>query len=253
MAYVSTIKGLDDVRQALRGMERQIPQATAWAVNGVADEIKRAEVREMRARFDRPTPYTLNALRVRYARKRDPKALVWFKDESFKGIPATKYLTPQVQGGERSMKRSERALQRVGVLPKDMMIVPGQGADLDAYGNVRRGQLIQIISYFRAFGQQGYTANMTDHGRAKLKQGRAGKSYGFEYFVAVKGKTRLHPGIWMRVGTGFGKSIKPVLMFVDSPRYKETYDFFGVAARTHERTMPRQMARAIAKAIRTAR
>ena len=44
--------------------------------------------------FDRPTPYTLNSTFVSPATKTKLKAEVKLKDESAKGLPATKYLAP---------------------------------------------------------------------------------------------------------------------------------------------------------------
>ncbi|MDF5999583.1 hypothetical protein P4050_14390 [Pseudomonas aeruginosa] len=43
-------------------------------------------------------------------------------------------------------KASERNLRARGILPAGMFVVPAEGARLDQYGNMSRGQMIQILS-----------------------------------------------------------------------------------------------------------
>ena len=67
-------------------------------------------------------------------------------------LPPGKPLLSEVRGGARRAKRSEVLLQRAGVLPAGWLTVPGRGARLDAYGNLQRGQLLQILAFFRTYG-----------------------------------------------------------------------------------------------------
>lgn len=243
-----------DVSKWLRGVSgNQIPFATALGITRTAQVIKKNILNEMSQKFDRPTPYTLNSLYLTAAKPKRLEAVVWLRDTTAgKSTPATKYIGPQVHGGARNLKRFERALQRTGILPAGMYAVPGEGATMDAFGNMSRGQIVKILSYFQAFGEQGYTANSTVKTRAKLAKGTK-KKRGIEYFVVRAGNRGLTPGIYQRTRFVFGAAIKPVLIFVRSPAYARRLDFFGIANKTFADEAPAQFERAYADAMRTAR
>jgi hypothetical protein len=206
-----------------------IPSITMRALNMTADQVKQALVDEMSKTFDRPTPYTLNAPYVWYATKSNLTAKVLLREFGGKSR-SEKYLLTQVQGGERRLKSFEKALQSIGVLPSGMYAVPGQRAPLDAYGNISAGFIVQILSYFRAFGEQGYKANITDEKKAKMAKGTK-KKRGIEYFAIRKGDRGLKPGIYRKTAFGFGKSTEPMIMFVKRPTYRQLLKWDEVAQR----------------------
>jgi len=229
--FTVSVKGYDEAIRALRRVQRQVPKAAQRTVNYLANRVKEAEVREMKRAFDRPTRWTLNSTRVRYASQRIGRtnAVVWLKDEAVKGIPATKYLTPQIFGGGRGAKRFEKALWNAGVLPRGWVTVPGEGARMDAYGNMSRGQIVEILSWFRAFGEQGFRANATAATKARKARGTKNRR-GYAYFSIRPGqRSHLHPGIYQRIRSNFGSAIKPVLIFIRGPRYGRRYHFYEVA------------------------
>src|SRR3546814_6873764 len=82
---------------------------------------------------------------------------------------------------------SDLALQRVG-LPGDQYAFPAAGAELDAYGNMSRGQVVRLLSYLQAFGEQGYRANATARSRARTAKVSKASGYktinGVQYFVS---------------------------------------------------------------------
>lgn len=243
----STIRALDAVGS------NQIPFATAKALTATAGLVREAEYREMRDVFDRPTPYTLNSLFVKPATKQSLTATVWLKDVAGKrGTPAAAYLSPDIAGGARVLKPFELMLRTAGVLPSSYYAVPGSGATIDAYGNMSRGQINQILAYFRAFPQTGYLANTTDKKRAALARGTK-KRIGFEYFVGQPGNGELPLGVWQRFNLAHGSAIKPILIFVDHATYKAIYDFAYTAESTVEREFPGQFKAALAEALATAR
>lgn len=256
---MTTITLPADIRRAMDSIDaallRQIPFATKLLLDELAIGVKAEQEREIRRIFDRPTPYTQRSLFLRRATKNRLKARVWVKDD-LAGAPDTNYLDSQVFGGARRFKRFERALQRVGVLPAGWYAVPGIGATLDAYGNVSRGQIVQLIAYFDAFGEQGFRANLGTRGRERLRRGTRGRQ-AKEYFVALPGVRRtahLQPGIYEARFTGFGRTApKPVLVFVRSVSYQKRWDFEGIARRYIERNAERVWAEAWATAVRTAR
>jgi hypothetical protein len=229
----------------------QMPYAASVALNKTAEDIQRAEVREMRDVFDRPTPYTLSSVYVKRSTKATLQATVGLKDFSGKGTPATKFLKSQITGGGRRLKKFERALRVAGHLPEDYRAVPGSGARLDQYGNIMPSQITQILSYFRAFPEMGYRANMTDKRRRALAKGSK-RIQGFAYFIGRPGD-RLPLGVWQRFGFSRGSAIRPVLIFVRQAQYQALFDFEYVAQSTAQRAFPAHFEAALADAMRTAR
>lgn len=244
----SMLAGLSDAEK------RQIPFATARALTAVARKVKDAEVHEMRDSFDRPTPWTLNSLFLKPATKAELTAYVWLKDDraTSGGTPASVYLRPEIHGGARLPKKFERALASVGLLPAGFVAVPGSAAKLDQYGNMSKGQIVQILSYFRTFTAEGFSANITDKRKAKLAKGTK-KKQGFAYFVGRPGDGKLPLGVYKRVHFAQGSAIKPILIFVDGALYQERYDFFYAAKVTVDRELPREMADSLKYALATAR
>lgn len=248
-----TLSVQDNIAQTIREVEQKVgarvPAAIAAALSATAELVRIAERAEMRDVFDRPTPYTLNSLYVRKATTVSLSARVWLKGSNPGDPPSTPahYLAAQIAGGSRSWKKFESMLRSVNVLPAGMYAVPGSGAQVDAYGNMARSQIVQILSYFRSFGMAGYSANMNAKGYARLKRGTK-KRQGFAYFVGRPGD-RLPLGVWQRFTFAHGSAIKPVLIFVPSVRYRKVFDFAFVADAVVRREFNRQFEIALRRAI----
>lgn len=218
--------------QQLSGPEFR--EATAKALTDAGFEARKVVQQDMDRVFDRPTPYIRRSIQVAKATPDKLTATVAPTYMGGKGIDPQNILRHEVFGGSRTVKASEKALQRVGILQPGYSIVPGQAAPLDAYGNVRGSFMRQIVSYFQAAGEQGYKANMTAKRKAKLANvGRNASGYktinGVIYFVSwgklrATGTRHLHYGIWSKTGI-HGASVKPVLMFVRTPSYQPRLDF----------------------------
>lgn len=230
---------------------RQFPYAAALALTRTAQEIQKREVHEMRDVFDRPTSYTLSSTFIKPATKAHLEATVGLKDFSGKGIPASKFLAAQITGGSRRLKRFERALKAVGHLPDDYRVVPGNGAQLDVHGNIKPSQIVQILSYFQAFPEAGYRANMSQRRRRRLARGTKVKQ-GFEYFIGRPGD-RLPLGVWQRTAFARGTAIKLVFMFVRQANYEAVFDFEHVAVTTATRAFLPNFRSALTEAMHTAR
>ena len=246
------VRGLEQLQKQLAVADKQLRFAAATALTATAKATESAMREEMRTQFDRPTPYTLNSLRTLPATKEKLVATVKLKDDASKNVPAADALRHQVVGqtGQRAWKRSEGALRRIGLLGNGEMVVPGEAATLDAYGNMSRGQIVQILAYFSAFGEQGYKANTTAGARRKKAAGRIGKRYGKRYYYKRDKPGR---GIYEATATGFGSSIKPVLMFVRRGNYQPRLDFKRVADSVYAETFERVFAEKLEHALRTAR
>ncbi|MEZ2740297.1 hypothetical protein [Comamonas jiangduensis] len=240
-------------------------RAYAKALNDTGFEIRRAMQDEMRAVFDKPTDYILRSPRVRMAKPDKLSVTIEPAYMGGKGIDPQKILDAQAWGGRRRDKRSEVALRRAGILPVGYQTAipdeqyggPYPGSD-DGRGNLKGSFLVQIISYFQAFGEQGYKANMSDKGYKRIhKNGRKsavamgekkwtrdvrGRRYLVSY-GAMRGSARmtakgesdmraqhLGPGIWAVSGTG-GADVRPVLVFVKQGNYTPRLDMDKVAKR----------------------
>ena len=238
-----------EMRKAFKELrERQIPYAIAGALNDVAEHARQDIVANMESVFDRPTKFTLNAF---YTQKAGPKRLtatVGIRDFAGKGTPAWKYLQPQIEGGTRRMKRFERAL---APLSGGQYIVPGRGAKLDAYGNISRGQVAQILSRLSASNDP--TQNMTDKTTARLKKkGLIAKGAKSDYFVARSKRGNRRPlGVYQLIGPG---QVQPVLVFTQkSPTYKKRFNPEAVVLQALGRYGEAAMARSLAHELATAK
>lgn len=248
-----------ELLRQIRGLTGpQAAKAYAKALNDTGFQVRRAMQDEMRAVFDRPTDYILRSPFVRMATAAKLSVTIEPTYMGGKGIDPQKILDAQTWGGRRRDKRSESALRRAGILPNGYQTAipsddrggPYPGSD-DGKGNLRGPFLVQLISYFHAFGEQGYKANMSEKGYQRVHRGTK-KQAGRRYFVTY-GKTRggpritqkgeqddrtahLAPGIWAASGTG-GADVRPVLMFVRPGRgYQPRFDMDKVAKRADAQT-----------------
>lgn len=243
-----------EIKTLLGALEpKQWQFTTALALTKTAQRVELAERTEMRRVFDRPTPFTLNSLRVQPATKQKLEARVWFKDPP-KLTETQHYLLPDVYGGERRHKNLEAQLWRMGFLSHGTFLVPASGAPLDAFGNVPRGLYQQVLSQLRA--QRDSKNNETAKSKARnLRQFKE------RFFYARRGNTsRLHPGIWVRsyrgssLGFAFSSTtVSPVFLETKAPHYSQVFDFFGVAQRVSERMFPQEFEHAAERTVRTAR
>jgi hypothetical protein len=218
--------------EQLRGQE--LKKATANALNDAAFEARKTVQQEM-DRFDRVTPYVRRSVFVTPATADKLQAVVEPRYMGGKGVDPQNILRASIFGGQRKLKRSERAFAAAGLLPAGYVIVPGQACPLDQYGNIKGSFIVQLISYFKAFGEQGYKANMGDKRKSKLANRGRTEGYkainGVVYFVSRgkllsgRGGTHLAPGIWAKSGI-HGSNVKPIMMFVKQPTYQKRLDFF---------------------------
>lgn len=233
-------------------LERQnLPFAVMQATNATAWQIRQSWAQAAPRVFDRPTRLTINAAQYEKATKAKPFAVVKIRDEAFKGTPPAKYLLPQVEGGARRLKGMERLLQSKGAMPQGMFAVPGQGAPLDAYGNVRSGVVRQVISQLQAGMETGYDSNETETSR-KRRKARRNNQRG-DFFAIKQRRGRLLPGIYERFKFGAGSVVRSIFVFVRGVRYTPRYNIFGLAERQWNKLMPFFFDRELKKAIESSK
>lgn len=243
-----------EVQAALAKAASQVPYALAVALNNTTKKAQSAVQAEMPRVFDRPTPWVLNSLRIKYATKTKLEAELAYKDKN-SVENSRSMIEPHVFTGKRHFKAMEARLLSMGLMPAGYNAVPGAAAKLDAYGNMSPGQISQLLNVLGTYTEAGYNkANAKTVGR--LAKGNAKKNiYGFVYWVNKVGSTKarhLQPGVYQRVKTGFGSSLKPVLIFVKRANYKQRLDFFGIAQKTVDAVFTSEFDQAFDEALRTA-
>lgn len=244
------VEGMEELKRKLSDIrKKQLPFAAAKALTRTAFKVSGAESEQVSRAFDRPKSQTIKAFKVEAAKKNTLTATVSIKSRGDGGLPANEYLQHAIDGGSRQAKRSEIMLWAAGILPKGMMTAPGAGAKLDDYGNMQRGQIAQILSYFQSYGITPLNSarmNMSVQ-RKKSLDVRSG------YFVILPGSKesrKLFPGIYKKVGK---RGYSPILHFIKSPLYSKRLEFFERAKREIDANFQREFDEAFRESMDTAR
>lgn len=236
-----TTRGLD---KSLAGLSRLtnsvIPGAMTDSLNWTSYNLRERLQEEIKGVFDRPTRFTVDSIEVIKATPNRASATVRLKDYSSKAAPAAIWLAPQVYGGARSDKRSEKLLRDRGILPAGMHVAPGAGMKLDSMGNVGRGQMQKIIS--------GLGASYDPYQRSTGSRRSTGNRQRF--FVMTKGKRPM--GIAERFGPRKGQ-VRIVLAFISKPSYQKRFDFYGIGAAFVNEDLPRTFDRAMERRLGSGR
>jgi hypothetical protein len=228
-----SIKGTDEVKKLLSQLGLEADKALKITINETVRGVHKREKEEIRNVFDRPNPRTQSAPRYTTlsTSKNRHVAEVYLNYNPDGGIPPSKYLQAEIFGGKRALKRSEILLQRMGYLPPGYITRPGPHADIDQYGNMKGGQIVQILSQLRAFPEVGYRANATNPGSGK-----------YQYFVK-RGK-----GIFRRIRGARG-AVECMMLFVRSSSYRIRFNFYDVAQKEADKIMLPNAEKALRYAI----
>ncbi|GBR03181.1 hypothetical protein [Gluconobacter cerinus] len=223
--------------------EKEIPKAAASALNRLATGARLQVVDRMREVFDRPSAFTLNGFFTRPATGKNLEAWVATRDYARRGTAAITYLGPQIHGGDRDMKRFEKALRSVS---GGQYVVPGKDCPLDENGNIKRGVIIQILS--RMSLMQDPTSNIGDKTARRiarqLKNVRGSRS---EYFVGYERGNRRPRGIFKLLAKG---QVGEILRFVSAPHYKARLPVEEIVNETISRRQDRIVNEEIIKVFR---
>lgn len=122
---ISLRSNLKQVSKQLSALAyKQVDFAASQAINDVARQVAAAEKENIKATFEKPKPFTVNAVAVKGATKRNLTAVVYVRPV------AAQYLAPYEQGGTH--KLPGRALLN----PKNIR--------LDQYGQLTRATLQRL-------------------------------------------------------------------------------------------------------------
>lgn len=261
---------LRDLVQQAQTIPATVEIAARVAINSTLPRGRDAIYSAMRRAFVSPTPYALNALRLELVP--DGGALAGAvmvkgrQDVPGGAVPAQSFLRAEITGGARRWKRFEVALMKRGHLPRGWFAIPAIGARLDRWGNMSRGQVVELMSWLELFGTArgaraaGYRANKTEASKAKA---RAGTRNRFGVDVVLSSPTQAYRrgglpfGIYTRQtnarttrAAGPPKPLLPVVVFVKSANYRQRLDYFGELQRATAQDFPQQLALAVDKVRR---
>jgi hypothetical protein len=225
---VSVVSDLAKLQKGMTRQQReQLPFALSNTLNTIAFAGRLHVQAQLRAKLDRPTPYTLRGVQVEKADKK--KALVaklgfvgkGFRQMKGEIMPAD-YMTYQIAGGTRHPR-------------KRTIMVPTKHLKTNRFGNV-------AVSKYRSFlaDKARYFAGVPTSGS---KGGR---------------KPRLDPeasGVWKRLGPGGNrrKNIQMMIAFEPQAHYKPRFPFNEIVTRHVKRTFQKEFGKAFQKAMKSAR
>lgn len=199
------VTGLDQAKAMLSNASAEVRRAAARALTDTAYDVRRAVPAGLRRSLDRPTPFTANenAMFIRRANPQQLEAFALFKDRQ------ASYLRYQVEGGVR--RPSGRGLK----LPSAIR--------LDAFGNIPRGAIKQLIAVARKEGKLG-----------KRRARTIAVSRNVDLFYGDPrdlGGRNFPPGIYKVVKAGDRSSLIPLVVFPETTAsYRKRVDLRAIAA-----------------------
>ena len=149
-----------DIKAATKGLNtfasKQVPFASAVAINDVAFQVQKAERGNIAHAFKSPRPFTQNSVQVDRATKPSPLATVFIRPE------VAKYLDPYEFGG-------------LHVTPGKALLNP-KFISFDAFGQLRKGQVKSVaarkdVFVGRVHGRMGFWQRLTENASRQAGEG----------------------------------------------------------------------------------
>ncbi|MGK0269493.1 MAG: hypothetical protein ACI88H_000124 [Cocleimonas sp.] len=234
--YDFQVNGIDDAIKSLDALEKeQLPFALALTATWTAQDIQAEEKKVIAHVFDNPSPYVINSVRVKAARKDNPIAAVWVNDGSTgKGGNIAETLSAEIWGGRRKPKGFTQVMRTKGILKSNQYLSAAPNARRNQYGNISKASLKKVIS---------------DLENPNNPKGRV------KYFMLDDDSgagSAWNNVIWKKLGRN---DMEPFLIISDeAPSYKKRLPFFEVAERILKKQIPinfeKAMDHAIASSIR---
>lgn len=231
----STLAGLE--RRLDRMARDQLPFATAMAINEVAETVRIAERNSLEYTFDRPTPFTENAVTLfAKASKARPEAVVGIKDRT------AEYLEPYEFGGKN--KLNGRALLKP---------VGDEGMKLiNQYGNLPNRLIAKLKAQPDVFV-----------GTVKFKTGKVSGVWrrNDDMRKWVRGKNG-KKGYWRVSGSeihdlgtvrGSRTTLNLLIKFADAHEARQRMGWFDRAEKLVARDFGKAVGKAMDRAMRTAK
>jgi len=246
MIKISIRTNFPEVARKLEEMaDKQGRFAMAVALTRTAKDVRDEVVAVMSSVLDKPTRYTLRSMKFSSARKDSLTASVFmngaYLGKNQVGSPAH-VLGHQFAGGARTAKKLELILRRNGLISAGEYVVPGAGARIDRYGNMSRGQVVQLMSQMRLLLDSSSWRQRT--ARSKANRRTAGH-------IFWSHGNHLPRGAWIDKGGEIG--VRPLLIVIKATRYGRRIDLASIASKVIPRSFPRHFSLAWKQAKATAR
>lgn len=235
MADAIRLEGLNSVREMLAAIGPGLEKANEKAQNRMAYALMVAEREQAKASLANPTPFSVSSIVYKKVGASSftvggitvptpdiPGAGVFIGD-LFKrfGADEEHYLGVQIFGGQTAgPRRSELALQAMGMMPQGYVWAPAQNVGLDAYGNVKGSVIGSMLADLKRNGRRG------------------------ENFVVI-GPRGQEKGILTRVGDDW----YPWLYFVRPASYAGRYGFYERADTEVGQKFPTILSEEVEKAL----
>lgn len=240
------------VDRMLAGMPEQVDFATATAINNMAFGARDKWPDIITPQVESPVAFTKTkkAIRVEKATKQNLRGSVEL------GYLQADYLEAPIFGERRDLKRSE---QRARV-PR---AIPARNIKLDRNGNIRLpGSGARGVRYGKILEEAKKPRGA--YFIVNFDEATPGRPAGI--YQRMKGKRKTKPeGTYQRNRAGqrnrIGRAKKarqtdrarPLFIFVEGKRYKNTIKFHEPIIKELDRLMPGELRKAVDRAIRTAR
>ena len=224
------VRGMPEIQAALRGLaDEQMPYALSVALNSTAFAVQRASRARLESAFNKPTPLIKGATRVEKATKETLTATVYIDPKR------AAILQTHEHGGRRGNQLLERFLVGKGWLPNGWRAIPADSMPRDSYGNPRRGEVNKIVAELSA-----------------SISGIVGSNR--RTFVIRPGqRSHLSPGIYRIRSRSKGAAIMPLFLFASVAQYRAVLNWEGTVDAEARRLLPEEAAKAIRRAMETAR
>lgn len=228
-----------DLRSNIKAFERkvsafafkQLPFATAQALNAIAKTVVKAEQLNEVKVLDRPTQFTTGGIGVKRANKASQTVEVFMKDAT------AKYLEPYEFGG-------------LNVLNGRALLKPiGAVSDLNAYGNLPRGYIAKLKGRSDIF-----VGKMpTKLGPVNGVWQRVTNAGAPVTVTTINKKTHVVRVRRTRKNLNTSTRLKLLVKFTDAHVVRQKLDWFGVAGQVVAKEFDRELGRQLAIAIATAK
>lgn len=240
-------------RKELANIKKQTAFATSQTINTMAFGSKKDIDTQIKQRIDRPTRFIQRAIEVDKSTRATLKATVKVGTRQNRSALLGHLFT----GGTRRGKPYEGALRGMGVLPRGMYTVPGEGAPINAFGNIRKAFLNKLINQLLAIDiprnaesslPPGVWERTTERGKRKRGARRATGRNAKQVFVVHKQTKATGP---KRRATG--PKPKALLLFVKRPHYRRVFDMPATVIKIVQQRFDREFDKNFKRALATAR
>lgn len=221
----------------------QMPYAVARALNETAKTLHAKNKQDMRAAFENPTPFTINAYFIKFAKKGEQNVVIRRKDMQ----RGKHYLEVQDEGGPRPAKAVENNFRtRLAYGGAVNYLTPTRHTPRNKYGNVSPGFMNKVMSQLQV--QRDPAMNMN------TQRPRSRKSKAKQYFVPSTNHPLgrgIRAGVYERTAAGNAKKVLNFLTF--PPTYRARTNFHRNMTSYGQSVFPKKLKMTLRRAMQTAR